>query len=46
MDSDNYKVIYCPEDDEYKTWIHTNILEFILEYTFIYMSSYTIIEIM
>ena len=30
----------------YKRWIHTIIREFILEYTFNYMSSYTIIEIM
>ena len=41
MNSDNQQISYCPEDDEYKTWIHTNIREFILEYTFNYSSSYT-----
>ena len=30
----------------YKTWIHTIILVFILRYTYNYMSKYTIIEIM
>ena len=40
MNSENHQVNYC-EDGEYKTWIHTNICEFILEYTFNYSSSYT-----
>ena len=45
MNIDNQRVIYC-EHGEYKTWIHTIVWEFILEFTFNYMSSYTIIEIM
>ena len=46
MISDNQQVIHCEGDGEYKTWIHTILREFKLEYTFNYMSSYTIIEIM
>ena len=45
MNSDNPLVIYCEDDGEYKTWIHTNIGEFILEYTFNYSSSYTTMKV-
>ena len=31
---------------KYKTWIHTHIRVYILKYTYNYMSSYTIIEIL
>ena len=41
-DEKNYQeAIHCEDDGEYKTWIHTNIWEFIPEYTFNYLSIYT-----
>ena len=41
MNSDNQLVIYCEDDGEYNPRIHTNLCEFLLEYTFNYSSSYT-----
>ena len=44
MDSDNYEVIYCPKDDEYKIWIHTIIKHGYIElYEYLYYGIPTII---
>ena len=45
MNSDNQQVFQCG-DLEYMTWIHTILWDFILEYIFNYMSSYTVIEVL
>ena len=39
-DDNNYEVIYCPEDGEYKM----DIYSFFCIYTYNYMSSHTFIE--